>query len=269
MKKQILFISLAFLLIIILIPIGIDYLIIGNDFYSNISNSDWVQFLGSYIGSLIGASAGIIGIVMTIMFSRDQAHKEREFLLGRDREERRLSIAPLFLVGTDNKNKQMFDSKFIFNLDGEKSNTPFNVMLEITNVGLGNAVDFELRFVSYGGEDLRQSLLIKFVKIDSPERVSIDFSIFLPELPDDINEHLDKTAEGFLYPNNFLKKYQYNGSTVKTEITYKDMMGNKYCQELHISIQTGFYSGPTTGNRLAHTPPIGSVRTHKAKYVNE
>lgn len=67
-----------------------DYLIIGNGFYSNISNSDWVQFLGSYVGSLIGAFSGIVGIIMTIKFSEKQSKEDREHMLKINRDERRL-----------------------------------------------------------------------------------------------------------------------------------------------------------------------------------
>lgn len=158
--------------------------------------------------------AGIVGIVMTIMFSKDQAKKEREILIERDREERRLSIAPLFLVATDSRNRLMFDSKFIFNLNGKKSNAPCDVMLEITNVGLGNAVDFELKFVSYGDRELRQALTTELIKIYSPLRVMINLSIYLPELPDDIDEHLHKNPKEYLIPY----------SVPKNIVTREDLM---------------------------------------------
>ena len=35
------------LIITIAFPFAMDHLIIGNDFFSNISNSDWVSFLAS------------------------------------------------------------------------------------------------------------------------------------------------------------------------------------------------------------------------------
>lgn len=269
-KNKIIFMSLIVLLFIIFIPIGVDHLIIGNEFYSNISNSDWVQFLGSYIGSLVGALAGIIGIIMTIIFTKDQSRKEREFSLARDREERRLSIAPLFLIHADNKNKHEFDSKFIFYLDDRKSNTPFNVMLKITNSGLGNAIDFQLRFVSYNGKNLGQSFVADFFKKDSPIRVLVDLSIYLPVLPDDIDEHLDENPKEFIIPYSVPKKYYHSGgSTIDLEITYKDLMGNEYCQKLTMNIQTGFKKETGIDDHWVHIWPSIEVRAEKAKLVSK
>jgi len=70
--------------------------------YSNISNSDWVSFLGSYIRSLIGAGVSVVGIFMTIKFSEKQSKNDREFMIEMNREERRLSISPLLICQTDN-----------------------------------------------------------------------------------------------------------------------------------------------------------------------
>ena len=98
-KYPVLLICLVIVLII-LIPIGIDHLIIGNGIYSNISNSDWVSFLGSYIGSLIGAGVSVVGIFMTIKFSEKQSKNDREFMIEMNREERRLSISPLLICQT-------------------------------------------------------------------------------------------------------------------------------------------------------------------------
>ncbi|WP_303860563.1 hypothetical protein, partial [Alkalibaculum bacchi] len=181
-----------------------------------------------------------------------------------------LSVAPLFLVQNDNKNKNVYDSRFIFDLDGEKSNTPFNVMLEITNSGIGDAVDFRLRFVSYNEEDMRQSLVIDFFKRDSSIRVLIDLSIYLPEIPDDIDEHLDRNPEGFIIPYRVPKKYEHSGgSVVKLEITYKDIIGNKYCQELAMHIQTGFKKECQIDKHWVHQHPSIMLDTKKARYIND
>ena len=51
--KYIIF-GLTFIIIVSIFPLIIDRLIIGNTVYSNISNSDWVSFLGSYIGAILG-----------------------------------------------------------------------------------------------------------------------------------------------------------------------------------------------------------------------
>ena len=57
------------LIITIAFPFAMDHLIIGNDFFSNISNSDWVSFLASYIGAITSA----VGIIITIEHTKKEA----------------------------------------------------------------------------------------------------------------------------------------------------------------------------------------------------
>ena len=269
MKKYPVLLILSTIILIVLIPIGIDHLIIGNDIHSNISNSDWVSFLGSYIGSLIGAGISIIGIFMTIKFSEKQAKNDREFMLEMNREERRLSIAPLLLCQTDDKNKHEFDSRFIFDLDGEKSNTLFNVMMVITNVGIGDAVDFELNFISYNEETLGQALRTEFVKKNITMRVSVDLSIYLIELPEDIDDIFETTSDGNLLDYEALKKYQYAGHKVKMGIKYKDLIGNTYSQEMDLHIQTGFHKDGHVDEHWVHNVPSGRINAQKARYIKD
>lgn len=58
----------------VVIPLVIDWLIIGNLFPSNISNTDWV----GYIGALIGSVVSFLGILWTINFTREQNQTDRE-----------------------------------------------------------------------------------------------------------------------------------------------------------------------------------------------
>ena len=247
MKKYPVLLIVSTVILIVLIPIGIDHLIIGNDIYSNISNSDWVSFLGSYIGSLIGAGVSIVGIFMTIKFSEKQSKNDREFMIEMNREERRLSIAPLILCRTGGKDdKNEIDGGFSFDLDGEDSNTPFNVVILITNVGIGDAVDFELNFVSYGDKNFGCGLHTEFFEKNSTMRVSIDLSINLIELPDDIDNIFGNTSDSFSQVDyTVLKKYQYGDHKIKMEIKYKDLTGNTYRQEVDLHIQTGFHKDET------------------------
>ena len=60
------------LIITIAFPFAMDHLIIGNDFFSNISNSDWVSFLASYIGAITSA----VGIIITIEHTKKEAREE-------------------------------------------------------------------------------------------------------------------------------------------------------------------------------------------------
>ena len=75
MSKKIWLLVLGAILFMILLPLGVDWLIIGNSFTSNISNSDWVGFFGGYIGALVGALVSLIGIIVTIRFTKAQIDK--------------------------------------------------------------------------------------------------------------------------------------------------------------------------------------------------
>lgn len=61
-----------------LFPFLMDRFIIGNNIPSNISNPDWVGFLGSYVSAIIGASISMLGIALTIRFTKRENDKERE-----------------------------------------------------------------------------------------------------------------------------------------------------------------------------------------------
>lgn len=79
MKKKTIFIAaLISIILIVGLPLAIDWLIIGNKFPSNIENSDWVGFFGGYIGSIIGAVVSLLGIIITIRYTNEQNKKDRE-----------------------------------------------------------------------------------------------------------------------------------------------------------------------------------------------
>ena len=69
MRKRFIFLFIAF---IVILPIAIDKFIIGSKVPSNITNTEWVSFLGSYMGGLIGSITTIIGIYLTIEFNKKQ-----------------------------------------------------------------------------------------------------------------------------------------------------------------------------------------------------
>lgn len=54
MKKKIKFclMIVVCIVLVILFPILMDIFILGNDIPSNISNSDWAGFIGSYVGGI-------------------------------------------------------------------------------------------------------------------------------------------------------------------------------------------------------------------------
>lgn len=136
-KKTILIIILISLILIIGLPLAIDWLIIGNGFPSNIENSDWVGFFGGYVGALIGAIVSLAGINITIRYTNEQNKKDRE-----------LQVRPYCAMRYVHDNKLVGTNKIIAELpigcEPEENNGPkYTSIIYIKNIGLGPAVEFD------------------------------------------------------------------------------------------------------------------------------
>lgn len=68
-------IAITVIIVIIAVPFFLDYVIFNNDVKSNLSNEQWASFLGSYLGSCIGALTTLIVMYMT--FSENKKEKKR------------------------------------------------------------------------------------------------------------------------------------------------------------------------------------------------
>ena len=66
-------IVMLFMVIMILIPCILDIFVFGNDLKSNLTNSKWASFLGSYSGSV----ATLIVLVGTILYT-NHCNKQQE-----------------------------------------------------------------------------------------------------------------------------------------------------------------------------------------------
>jgi hypothetical protein len=73
-NKSIIIITIT--IIIIVLPIIIDKTIIGSRVPSNISNTEWVSFLGSYMGSIIGSIGTIAGVYLAIKLNKKKELEE-------------------------------------------------------------------------------------------------------------------------------------------------------------------------------------------------
>ena len=76
MSKKYWLILVGALIAAFLLPLALDWFIIGNDFPSNITNSDRVSFFGGYIGALIGAVVSLAGIIITIRYTNKEFRYE-------------------------------------------------------------------------------------------------------------------------------------------------------------------------------------------------
>ena len=96
MKKKILFVGFAFVvfILIFIVPIFLDYCILGNAIKSNVENDVWMSFFGSYFGGLFGACATMIVFYLTYTTTERQRKKDERQSIEKEKERIRLSIIP-------------------------------------------------------------------------------------------------------------------------------------------------------------------------------
>lgn len=131
------------LTLVVAVPLLIDWLIIGNNIPSNISNSDWVGFLGEYIGTIIGFIVSLIGIIFTIRFTKEQIKTTKD----QYEEQKRLNNMPILdcriIEVTDEMDDDAISLVDTYTLSDESSYFIVTVNFEIYNLGLGPALDIK------------------------------------------------------------------------------------------------------------------------------
>ena len=134
--KWILYIAL----LIVGVPLLMDWLIIGNSFPSNLSNSEWVSFFSGYIGAIIGAVVSLVGIYATIRFTKEQLETNKI----QYEEQKRLSYIPMLdceisnlIDGTD---CDAISMDVEYTLGSKNELKAITVMLDICNIGVGAAL---------------------------------------------------------------------------------------------------------------------------------
>lgn len=231
-NKKAFYIALVSLLFILLLPLIIDWVIVGNNFPSNVSNSDWVGFLGGYIGVIIGAVVSLVGIIMTIRFTNNENKIDRE-----------LQVRPYCSIRSVSDNKVVGTNKllgeFALTCEPMENNGPeYTEILYVKNVGLGPAIDLEI-FVDYT-DDGREHVptIIKPSKyslnnlvdvLQSGEEgayaIRIKFN-FDPISEDDINiDELDRGFKDVVYN-------KYKNFDVIVTIKYCDLYQNIFSQKV-------------------------------------
>lgn len=240
--KYIIYVCIA----IVLIPIFIDFIILGNKFPSNVNNNDWIGFLGSYVGALIGAVITLVGVIMTINYTRKEAN-----------EDRRLSIAPYIkytMLEKTLKTKQHNLDVFYFEKD---DNTEINTTVIMKNIGLGPVLNIEVLDIYFNGEFTnRRSIGVPGV-IEKDEEILllIDLRLKLEEIKeDDVIE--DKTElPDSLFRFNVPDNYKNVGGELSFKIKYKDLMNNEYEQIVKIKVIIALESNINNPRKWNYTKP--------------
>lgn len=226
-------------IVVLLLPIAIDRLIIGNNYFSNISNESWVSFLGSYCGAIIGAIATILGIGITIEHTNNQAKKDRDFAITQENENRRLQIAPYLKYEQCDKILNERNYTQLPCIIEEDYNTLVNTSIAIKNVGMGPVVNFNINSLKFNNKELGYTVSSNGV-IEKDEIIYIlfDFRLNLEEIK---TEDLKKAPQGSITKFDVPSKY-YKGGKLELLIGYNDLLENKYEQHITINLNIAFKS---------------------------
>lgn len=254
MKKKILICGVILLLLIVVLPLAIDWIVIGNNFPSNIGNSEWVGFLGAYIGALIGAAVSLAGIVITIRYTNDQNDKNRE-----------LQVRPYCTFRYVHDNKLVGTNKIIAELpigcEPKENNGPrYTSILYIKNIGLGPAVEFDFSVDEI--LDDRQHYLIFMQQNEDVSNRRVNhlapgdeaaFPIYFYFNFDKISANdffdydEDTKMRGYGVKYEIMQKYK--NFDVVIHMKYYDMFNNQYYQK--ITLSSNMYISEKPGEKKA------------------
>lgn len=153
--------------IIILLPCLLDFFVFGNDVKSNITNSEWVSFLGGYSGGV----ATLLALIGTILYNNYCNREAENNNYIRDRENRRTQIQPLLdkridiakgksdIFGSNDRSFIIEDDKvsqvrfYLRNEDRERMQLDtekyYYLKYSVVNVGAGNAVRMKISLNGY------------------------------------------------------------------------------------------------------------------------
>lgn len=233
MRKKILPIIIASAILIALLPLAIDWLIIGNNFPSNISNSDWVGFFGGYIGSIIGCIISLVGILWTINFTREQNRADRE-----------LQIRPFLDIRYDPSFTKLPDGVswlgyVMINEWDDNRNDPEDTergLLYLKNVGNGSATNIDISVhvenitVQYEARFSNQNIKVTSNSVRQGEEAAISFII--------TNNRIAPSQEDFVWDENGFGYYDHSKFCIPSNynvtliLQYNDLLGNLFTQQL-------------------------------------
>lgn len=227
-------------LLVFAIPLIIDWLIIGNSITSNISNSDWVSFLGGYVGAIIGALVSLGGIVATIKFTATQSQKDREE-----------QIKPYCVIRyiqnyrSDDKEVKSLGQVYLEFVQNKSPHPSYIFYIFIRNVGLGPAVnfDFSLKKIDAGRKfykTINKRLPYSSHEVDSlqsGEEGLISFCIDACLDPIDKENIIEESPGNYSLKTCVEEKYK--DFDIIINISYEDMYHNKFSQKitLHTEVE--------------------------------
>ena len=237
LRKKIIAIIVISVLLLISLPLAIDWFIIGNDFPSNVNNSDWMSFLGGYVGAILSGAISLIGIIWTIKFTREQNRADRE-----------LQIRPYFDIRyrdvpnpchTDNWLGAVLISTWEDDENQNVSNTIGYGLLYLKNIGNGPATDIKVEVhlenisMNYNAIYSVNNAMVttSFISSNKESEISIDINNS-NKVPAPHDLKWDENGIVATWDKNEFR--QPSDFKIKLKIKYKDLLSNGFEQVLII-----------------------------------
>lgn len=233
MKKKFWLIIMGSTIGVIILPMVIDWFIIGNRFPSNISNADWVGFLGGYIGAIMGGVISLFGILWTINFTREQNRADRElqirpcldirYIPSVNKISKETSWLGYVMVNEYNENKADIH-------EVERG------LLYLKNIGNGPATNIDVSVfvenikVKYTAKFTNKNTRVTSNSIRQGEEAAISFIITNNSIaPSKDDFTWIEYGFGIYNEKKFPMPSAYN---IIILLRYKDLLGNIFTQEL-------------------------------------
>lgn len=181
MKIWKIILGLIFLLfLIITFPVFLDWWIFSNNFPSNLTNGEWAGFLGSYIGSLIGSLVSVIGIVVTIQFTKRQIELSQQ----QYEEQKRLNNIPILDCRIINIHAGEADDALRmdveYTLNSKTELNAYTITMDICNIGIGVASDLKYGMKVNGKEEDGEFWFPMSRVLRNGENLIQSFELYIP-----------------------------------------------------------------------------------------
>lgn len=235
---------------VVTLPLVIDWLIIGNRFPSNISNTDWVGFFGGYIGALIGSVISLLGILWTISFTREQNRADRELQI---RPYLDIRYIPLFNNISDRTSWLGYVAIDEFDENEADSQDVGRGLLYLKNVGNGPATNIDVSVsvenikVKYRAKFNNQNTKVTSNSIQQGEEATISFLISNNRIAPSKD---DLTWNEYGFANYNAVKFPIPSSyNIVILLSYNDLLGNIFTQELKFNVTYGMAYNKDSGGK--------------------
>jgi len=216
--------QILFIIFVLSTPFFVGWLVSFNIFNFLEIDNDWIGFWGGYLGGLYT----LIGVVMTISFSKTNSS-----------EKQRLSVIPYISIERNlivNIDSKMINMGITYGASDLINNSTYFFFEEIeiinncTNVGLGTVINCFISDIKIGERIINQNTQKESVlTVNSQTCYLINF-LRIGLSKEQLTKEFVKEYEEFWKPNS--KKSKLPEIKIEFYFNFEDLLGNKYKQKV-------------------------------------